>query len=132
LLNSPAEHGTIRTVPIVLLLAAAGIVAGVALAARGRAGEMAMFLPDAALFQAGEMTTPDVALLRPPLSLWGYNAAATDEALQVIARAMAARDVEIATLRRALDAQAGSAGQPSQAGQAGPGAWRRPEESAGE
>jgi hypothetical protein len=113
----------------VLSLVAAGIVAGAVLAALGRTGEMAMFLPVAALFQAGEMTAPDVALLRPPLSLWGYNAAATDEALLVIARAMAARDVEIATLRRALDTQAGSAGQPGQAGQ---GIWRRPEESAGE
>jgi hypothetical protein len=113
----------------VLLLAAAGIVAGAVLAALGRAGEMAMFLPDAALFQAGKMTALDVALLRPPLSLWGYNAAATDEALQVIARAMAARDVEIAALRRALGDQPGSGGQP---GQAGPAAWRWPEQGAGE
>jgi hypothetical protein len=113
----------------VLLLAAAGIVAGAVLAALGRAGEMAMFLPDAALFQAGQLTAPDLALLRPPLSLWGYNATATDEALRVIARAMAARDVEIAALRRELAAQAGSDGQPDQPG---PGAWWRQERSAGE
>jgi hypothetical protein len=109
----------------VLLVAAAGIVAGVVLAARGRAGEMAMFLPDVALFRAGEVTPPDVALLRPPLSLWGYNAAATDEALRVIARAMTARDVEIAALRRALaEAQAGHGlphGQPEQGGRGRPG-----------
>ena len=107
--------------PIVLLLTAAGIVAGAVLAALGRAGDMAMFLPDAAVFQAGEMTAPDLAWVRPPLSLWGYNTAAPDEALRVIARAMTARDAEIAALRRALAAQAG---------QPGPGAWWRPEQSA--
>ena len=123
---------------VLLLLAAAGIAAGAVLAALGRAGDMAMFLPDAALSSAGEMTAPEVALLRPPLSLWGYNAAATDEALRVIARAMAARDVEIAALRRALEVQAGPVGQPDQAGQAdpagqaGPGGWRWPEQGAGE
>jgi hypothetical protein len=45
-----------------------------------------------------------VALLRPPLALWGYNVSATEEALGVIARSVTARDVEIATLRRDLDA----------------------------
>jgi hypothetical protein len=89
-------------VPIVLLVAAAGIVAGAVLAARGRAGQMAMFLPDAVPWRAGEVTAAEVVLLRPPLSLWGYNAAVTDDALRLIARAMTARDVEIATLRRAL------------------------------
>jgi hypothetical protein len=117
----------------VLLIAAAGIVAGAVLAGRGRAGEMAMFLPDAALFRAGEVTAPEVALLRPPLSLWGYNAAATDEALRVIARAMTARDVEIAALRRALaEAQAGCGpgSQPEQGGRDLP--HGQPEQDAGE
>jgi hypothetical protein len=50
-----------------------------------------------------ELTATDVALLRPPLSLWGYNVPATEEALGVIARSMTARDVEIATLRRELE-----------------------------
>jgi hypothetical protein len=122
LLDSPAEHGTIRTVPIVLLVAAAGIVAGAVLAARGRAGQMAMFLPDAAPWRAGEVTAAEVVLLRPPLSLWGYNAAVTDDALQMIARAMTARDVEIAALRRAL--------AEAQAGHWAPGA--QPEQDAGE
>ena len=108
--------------PIVLLVAAAGIVAGAVLAARGRAGQMAMFPPDAALLPAGEVTAPEVVLLRPPLSLWGYNAAATDEALRVIAHAMTARDMEIATLRRAL--------AEAQAGHGVPGGW--PEHGAGE
>lgn len=122
--------------PIVLLVVAAAIVAGAVLAARGRAGEMAMFLPDAAMFSGGEVTPPEVTLLRLPLSLWGYNAVATDEALRVIARALAARDTEIAALRRAL-AQAGPDGQPDQpgqpdpAGQTGPAAWL-PEQGTGD
>ena len=108
--------------PIVLLVAAAGIVAGAVLAARGRAGQMAMFPPDAAPWRAGEVTAPEVSLLRPPLSLWGYNAAVTDEALQMIARAMTARDVEIATLRRALAEAQDGRGAPD----------GRPERDAGE
>ncbi len=104
--------------PIVLLVAAAGIVAGAVLAARGRAGQMAMFLPDAAPWRAGEVTAAEVVLLRPPLSLWGYNAAVTDDALRMIARALAARDVEIATLRRDLaQAQAGRGATKDRPGQ---------------
>jgi hypothetical protein len=48
------------------------------------------------------VSATDVALLRPPMSLWGYNAQATEDALRVIARSVVARDVEIATLRREL------------------------------
>jgi hypothetical protein len=92
----------------VLLVAAAAIVGGAVLAALGRAGEMAIFTADAPPFDPGQVTATDVALLRPPLSLWGYNAPATEEALRVIARAMTARDVEIARLRLELaNAQAG-------------------------
>ena len=36
------------------------------------------------------------------MSLWGYNAQATEDALRVIARSVTARDVEIATLRKEL------------------------------
>jgi hypothetical protein len=36
------------------------------------------------------------------MSLWGYNAQATEDALRVIARSVTERDVEIATLRREL------------------------------
>ncbi len=108
--------------PIVLLVAAAGIVAGALLAARGRAGQMAMFPPDAAPWRASEVTAPEVSLLRPPLSLLGYNAAVTDEALRMIARAMTARDVEIATLRRALAEAQDGRGAPD----------GRPEQDAGE
>ncbi|HEY7361784.1 MAG TPA: hypothetical protein VH642_13290, partial [Streptosporangiaceae bacterium] len=88
--------------PVVLLVAAAAILGGVVLAALGRAGEMATFAGDTAPLELDEVSATDVALLRPPMSLWGYNAQATEEALRVIARSVTARDVEIATLRREL------------------------------
>src|SRR5215831_19166431 len=81
---------------------AAAILGGVVLAALGRAGEMATFAGDTAPIELDEVSATDVALLRPPMSLWGYNAQATEDALRVIARSVTARDVEIATLRREL------------------------------
>jgi len=109
------------------LVAAAAILAGVVIAALGRAGEMATFAGDTAPLELDEVSATDVALLRPPMSLWGYNAQATEDALRVIARSVTARDVEIATLRRELaDLQSrqdgaratGTGGRP--AGPAGP------------
>jgi len=97
------EHGTIRSVPVILFLAAAAILGCVVLAALGMAGEMAMFPADSAPLRMSEVTAADVALLRPPLALWGYSVPATEEALGVIARAVTARDAEIATLRQELD-----------------------------
>ena len=85
-----------------LLVAAAAILAGVVVAALGRAGEMATFAGDTAPIELDQVSATDVALLRPPMSLWGYNAQATEDALRVIARSVTARDVEIATLRREL------------------------------
>ena len=85
-----------------LLVAAAVILGGVVLAALGRVGEMATFAGDTAPIELDEVSATDVALLRPPMSLWGYNAQATEDALGVIARSVTARDVEIATLRREL------------------------------
>jgi hypothetical protein len=86
----------------VLLVAAAAILGGVVVAALGRAGEMATFAGDTAPIELDQVSATDVALLRPPMSLWGYNAQATEDALRVIARSVTARDVEIATLRREL------------------------------
>jgi hypothetical protein len=100
---SSAEHGTILTVPVILALAVAAVLGCVVLAALGRAGEMAAFPSDFAPPRLDQLTAADVALLRPPLALWGYNVSATEEALGVIARSVTARDVEIATLRRELD-----------------------------
>ena len=81
---------------------AAAILGGVVLAALGRAGEMTTFAGDTAPIELDEVSATDIALLRPPMSLWGYNAQATEDALRVIARSVTARDVEIATLRKEL------------------------------
>ena len=47
-------------------------------------------------------TAADVAALRPPSGLWGYNIQVTDEALSRIAQVVTERDVEIAVLRQQL------------------------------
>lgn len=83
-------------------MAAVVILGGVVVAALGRVGEMATFASDNRPMDLDEVSATDVALLRPPMSLWGYNAQATEDALRVIARSVTARDVEIATLRREL------------------------------
>jgi hypothetical protein len=130
------------------LVAAVVILVGVVLASLGRAGEMAEFPSDTPPMELDEVSATDVALLRPPMSLWGYNAQATEDALRVIAHSVTERDVEIATLRRelaelrgdpdgaraagiggprvspagrpGLPGGAGQAYRPGQAGQAGP------------
>ena len=91
-----------HSVLVILLLAAAAILGCAVLAALGRAGEMAAFPSDSPPLRLDEVTAADVALLRPPLALWGYSVPATEEALGVIARAVTARDTEIATLRKEL------------------------------
>ncbi len=48
------------------------------------------------------MSATDVALLRPPTALWGYNMQVTDEALEQIAQAIRDRDVTIAFLQQRL------------------------------
>jgi hypothetical protein len=84
------------------LVAALVILGGVVLAALGRVGEMATFAGDTPPMDLDEVSATDVALLRPPMSLWGYNAQATEDALRMIARSVTARDVEIASLHREL------------------------------
>jgi hypothetical protein len=59
-----------------------------------------------------------VALLRPPAALWGYDMRSTDEALNMVARTVTERDVEIAILRRQiadLEAVAKEPGVPAKA-----------------
>lgn len=85
-----------------LLLAAAAVLAGVILVATGQGGEMAGFPADQPPFTLERVAAPDIALLQPPRSLWGYNPQVTDEALQVIAQAVSERDIEIERLRGQL------------------------------
>ena len=86
--------------PILLLLAAAVILAGVVSVAMGHGGEMAEFATD--YLPPDLASAADVVLLRPPSALWGYNVQVTDEALNRIAQAITERDVEIAVLRQQL------------------------------
>jgi hypothetical protein len=87
-------------VPILLLLAAAVILAGVVSVAMGHGGEMAEFATD--YLPPDLVTAADVMLLRPPSALWGYNVQVTDEALNRVAQVITERDVEIAVLRQQL------------------------------
>jgi hypothetical protein len=87
---------------VVLILAFIAILVGVFAVATGRGGELAYEQADHAPLDLGTVSATDVALLRPPTALWGYNMQVTDEALDRIARAMRDRDVEIAYLQRQL------------------------------
>ena len=99
-MSRSAKRGTILIVPILLLLAAAVILAGVVSVAMGHGGEMAEFATDH--LPPDLATAADVAMLRPPSSIWGYNVQITDEALNQIAQVITERDVEIAVLRQQL------------------------------
>jgi hypothetical protein len=99
-MSASARRGTIRTVPILLLLAAAVILVGVVSVAMGHGGEMAEFATD--YVPPDLVTAADVVLLRPPSAFWGYNVQVTDEALNRAAQVITERDVEIAVLRQQL------------------------------
>ena len=100
--------------PVLLLLAGAVILAGVVAVAMGHGGEMAEFPSDYVPPTLGDLlTAADVAMLRPPSALWGYNAQVTDEALSRIAQIVTERDVEIAVLRQQLaDLRSGTRAAP--------------------
>jgi hypothetical protein len=89
-------------VPVVLLLAIVAVLVAVFFAATGRGGELSYEPADHAPLDLGPVSATDVALLRPPTALWGYNIQVTDEALDRIARAMRDRDVTIAYLQQQL------------------------------
>lgn len=88
--------------PVVLVVGIVAILVGVFFVATGRGGELAYEHADHAPLDLGMISATDVALLRPPTALWGYNMQVTDEALDRIARAVRDRDIEIAFLRRKL------------------------------
>jgi hypothetical protein len=100
--TSRVEHGTISPVPVVLVIGIVAILIGVFVVATGRGGELAYEHADHAPLDLGVISATDVALLRPPTALWGYNMQVTDQALDRIARTVRDRDIEIAFLRRKL------------------------------
>ena len=107
-----AGRGTILTMPVVLLLAALAILAGVVVVAVGRGGELAMFRPDVPARPQAFASAADVASFRPPPAFFGYSATATDEALQRITTVVAERDAEVAWLRGQIAELKGSAAEP--------------------
>jgi len=89
-------------VPVVFLIAIVAVLIAIYFAATGRGGEMAYEHADHAPLDLGPVSSADVALLRPPTALWGYNMQVTDAALDQIAQAMRDRDVTIAYLQEQL------------------------------
>ena len=85
-----------------MILVAVAILVGVFFVATGRGGELAYEHADHAPLDLGPVSATDVALLRPPTALWGYNMQVTDEALEQIAQAIRDRDVTIAFLQQRL------------------------------
>ena len=70
------------------------------LVARGRGGEQSVERNDYLELELGPVSATDIALLRPPMALWGYNMQATDEALDRIAASIRDRDVRIVALEQ--------------------------------
>jgi hypothetical protein len=96
----------------VLLIVAVAILCGVVVVAMGRGGELARQTADVRPLDGEIITAADVALLRPPAALWGYDMRSTDEALNMVARTVTERDVEIAILRRQIADLEAAASEP--------------------
>ena len=88
--------------PAVFLIAIVAVLVAIFFAATGRGGEMAYEHGDHAPPDLGPASAADIALLRPPTALWGYNMQVTDEALERIAQAIRDRDVTITFLQQRL------------------------------
>jgi hypothetical protein len=87
-------------VPVVIVLAAIVVLAAVVFLARGRGGELSAERIDYAPLDLGPVSATDIALLRPPTGVWGYNMEATDEAMDQIAESIRERDVRIVALEQ--------------------------------
>ena len=95
-----AGHGTIHNVLVVILIAAVVILVGIVLVATGRGGELSRERTDYSPLDLGPASATDIALLRPPTALWGYDMQATDEAMARIAESVRERDVRIVALEQ--------------------------------
>jgi hypothetical protein len=83
-----------------MVIAALGVIAVIVFVARGRGGELSAERSDYLELDLGPVSATDVALLRPPMTLWGYNMSATDEAMERIAASIKERDVRIVALEQ--------------------------------
>ena len=86
--------------PVVLVIAIIVVLAVVVYMARGGGGELSAERSDYVPLDLGPVSATDVALLRPPMGLWGYNMQATDEALERVAESIRERDVRIVALEQ--------------------------------
>ena len=82
------------------MIAAIVVVVAVVYLAMGRGGGMSAERNDYLSLDLGPVSATDVALLRPPTGVWGYNMQATDEALELIAESIRERDVRIVALEQ--------------------------------
>lgn len=89
---------------VVIGLAAVAVLGAVVLLAMGRGGELSTAPPDHPPLSFGAegwpITEAEVAYLRLPRTLWGYQPDMTDEAVRRLGRALADRDAELFALRR--------------------------------
>jgi hypothetical protein len=85
-----------------MLLAVVAVLVAVFFVATGRGGELSREHVDYAPLELGSVSAADIAMVRPPTAMWGYNVDVTDEALDQIARAVRDRDLTIAYLREQL------------------------------
>jgi hypothetical protein len=76
------------------------VVTVAVLVARGRGGELSTERGDYRELELGPVSATDIALLRPPTALWGYNMQATDEAMDRIAASIRDRDIRIVALEQ--------------------------------
>ncbi|GAB3658681.1 hypothetical protein GCM10027589_19340 [Actinocorallia lasiicapitis] len=91
--------------PVVLVLAALAVIAATVAVAYGRGGELAETVPDhppVGMPPHRQLQGADVALLRLPKGLFGYNVAVTDDALARLSYALTERENRIADLERQL------------------------------
>jgi hypothetical protein len=87
-------------VPVVLLIAGLVVLVAVVYVATGRGGELSAERADYAPLDLGPVSATDVALLRPPSAMWGYDMQATEDALDRIAETIRERDVRIMALEQ--------------------------------
>jgi hypothetical protein len=87
-------------VPVLLVIAILVVLGAVVFLAMGRGGEMSIERNDYLPLDLGPVSATDVALLRPPTGLWGYNIQATDEAMEHVAESIRERDVRIVALEQ--------------------------------
>ena len=88
-----------------MVLAVVAVLVAVFFVATGRGGELSREHVDYAPLELGSASASDIAMVRPPTAMWGYNVDVTDEALDQIARAVRDRDLTIAYLQQQLAAR---------------------------